>query len=146
MEGGVEAGDGRQPGPQRVQCSHRRDGRWIVQRSEIRQPLEAVLDRGVDDRRPGELGAAVDDPVAGRVDLGDLLQHRLELPAQLGLVPGCATLARADDPVVRIEHPQLQARGAGIDGEDAARRERHRQAAAQVQSRTSGMSSRCSRT
>ena len=118
MEGRVEAGDLRHGGKD---AAHRRDaeqGLGLVERREVGERGDTVGDRVVDQHRVAELGSAVDDPVPDGLDP----LHAVERSRDDRRVAGAARrveVARGDERVVLVEHAQLDAARAGVDGEDA---------------------------
>ena len=89
-----------------------------MQRRELDEPAQLVLDGGVDQHRIAERRATVDDAVRDSVDARRQRGERLDSPR---LVRG-------------VDNRELQARRARVDDEDAVQ-------PGQVQSRTSGWSS-----
>ena len=147
VEGGVEAGDRRQAGRSAASARIAATAGGLCSGARSARRSSSLLDAGVDERRAGELGAAVDDPVPGGVDR-PLGQDRLQLAAaappspSTDLAVSCLERRRpraSSTRSFRLDEPALTTRMRAGEA-------RHRQAASQVQSRTSGMSSRCSRT
>jgi len=131
----------------RQQLAHRAqpgDRLRLVQRRQRAQRRQLVEQVVVDDGRPVPAGPAVDDPVADRVDRtgpGEQLAHGAGLPRT---VPPLEPQLLG--PVLLVHHGQLEAARPGVDDQDPTR---HQPSVAQspiTQSRTSGRSSRCSRT
>ena len=98
VEGGVEAGDLRQPGPAGADRADRRQVVRLVERGERHQRLELLQERVVDQHRGGVVRAAVHDPVADRDRRGAQV---LEQPAAEHLLrpPDVGGLLRRDLPV-----------------------------------------------
>jgi hypothetical protein len=68
VEGGVEAGHRRHAGQGDLDRRQRGQRLRLVQRRQVGQRPQPLLDVAVEHHRPGELRAAVDDAVADRVD------------------------------------------------------------------------------
>ena len=81
VEGGVEHGDVRDVGKGQPGGADSREACRVVQGSELGQPLDAGFDLVVDDRRCGELDAAVDDSVTDSVDRGTVEPARASATA-----------------------------------------------------------------
>ena len=135
MERSVEAGDGRHLGEQAADQLQTSQGLGLVQRGEVGERLQPAQHPGVDQHRLGELGAAMDDSVA----------HRVDRPAARDRLSECALIqpsGRGRDvlgeerPVAAGEHRELEAARAGVDDEDP-----HRRQTDQVQLLMSGGSS-----
>ena len=154
MKRRVEAGDLRQ-------ARQRRGGRVDplqrgarVQRRERREGGDRGAHAIVDARRAGKARAAVHDAVTDRLGLaaaaaaraGQRTAQRRGMAAGIGVrIP--ALLAALQDRVAGgVDERVLEAARAGVDDEDAQPGATTQAAACgQVQSRTSGMSSKCSR-
>ena len=128
VKGGVEHGNVRQA----RQCGARRADalqiRWIVQRGERRQLLDAALDLVVDEDRLGESRPAVHHPVADRGDPFGRVE-RVEHAAEAGLVVrhrGSGLTDPLDQPAqhglarFEIDELVLDRRRTRVDDEDAA--------------------------
>ena len=134
MKRGVEARDGRHAGERGAHDVEHRQRGGLVQRRQVGERAQLLLDARVDHDRARELGAAVDDAVAGGVDgaeAGERAPHR----RRVGATVFRRQVDARGDAVVGVEDAQLHAARPGVDDEDAHQRRVH------VQSRISGASS-----
>jgi hypothetical protein len=99
MEGGVEHGYMRDVGKYPPCPAHRFESGSVVQRRQVRQRGEVLLDRIVDEFGLDEASTAVHDSMADRAGFGQRLLERLDRPGAL----------------VLGDERQLQARRAGVD-------------------------------
>ena len=111
VEGGVEAGHRRQVGGYPAYGIDRVQGDRLVQRGERRERPEVGQQVVGHPLRRDVVGAAVHDAVADRVDVADQVADVVGQVVRRA-VPG------GDDPVVGVEHPELDAAGPRVDGED----------------------------
>ena len=110
------------PARSRVERPHRRAPPAGCAAAPGRRAVRArASTAGSTQRRPVELGAAVDDPVGGGVGRGPGVEDRRAAPSREPSVVAAGSRRRArQDLVAGAEQPQLQARGARVDGEDRA--------------------------
>ena len=134
----VEARDLRKRGPEPTDRAHAFDGARLMERREWREREQRLLDVGGDPDRRAELGSAVHDSMADRVDRGPVGEKRGESRVLVAAARGFE-IARGLDVVVGIEDAQLDAARPCVHHEHAHQR-------GQAQSRTSGRSSPCART
>ena len=115
------------PGPQpRRSARIAAHGRRVVERRQVGEAFQLVLDAGVDDGRAGELGAAMDDAVPGGIDARRVRPGSPRARRAAPSASAIGSLSREQTTSSsRVEKPQLQARGAGVDGEDRGRARRH---------------------
>src|SRR5215212_4656344 len=139
MEGGVEAGEGWNVRLELALDSNRSHRRWVVQRREVREPIESLHGLVVEADGLRELLASVDDAMAGQVRVRRIGKKFLEplLPSLLG-----TEVSRRQRLLAVPEQPELEGGGSGVHHQDPG----FRHQPGQVQSRISGMSSKCSRT
>ncbi len=121
VEGGVEAGDGRDVGQDRRDGVQSGQRLRLVERSEIDQLAETGDHLTIHPDRFAEAGPAVDDPVTDRVDPTEPLD-RLHHRRLIGPFAGHRQVRRAHDPILAVEDPELQAARPGVDDEDPHRR------------------------
>jgi hypothetical protein len=99
VEGGVEAGHRRHAGQGDLDRRQRGQRLRLVQRRQVGQRPQPLLDVPVEHHQPGELGPAVDDAVADRVDAlqpPERPRHR-RLP---GAPSGCGKVVGGDHGIV----------------------------------------------
>ena len=147
VKGGVEAGDLRHAGQRgggRVDAFERGAR---VQRRQRREAGDRRARAGVQADRPAEARPAVHHAVADRAGIVARVRQRrpqrLRVPARAVLRIPALLAAREKRLVVRVDEGVLQAARAGVDDENP--HDCASPVSGQVQSRTSGMSSRCSR-
>ena len=151
VKGGVEAGDRRRVGQELRDRVERRQRAWLVQWREVGERFEPAPDLVVDQHGRAKAFATVDDAVADGIDLARLT-HCVGQRRRSGFAAQRRHVGRPGE-LVAVEHTQFEAARACIDDQDTAGGRRRRPPAvtigighlAQPQSRTSGMSSPCSR-
>ena len=115
MKSGVEAGDIGHSRKQSHRCLDPGDRRRIVERRQLGEPFQALLDRGIELDRARELGAAVDDAVSDRVDFANVADERGQ--CAIRVLDALEVLAR-NQLITGAENPQLERGRAGVDDED----------------------------
>jgi len=116
VERGVKTGDLRQVGPHRPHHIYRSEGLRIVQRGEVDESTESLLDRFVDENWCGEARAAVNNAVPDGPDLRHPPEERPESTGE-GRRSKARKITRRDDLVPVIDDAELQAARAGVDDE-----------------------------
>ena len=140
VEGGVEAGDGRERPALRGDRIERGQGLGLMQGGEVGQVPQLLAYVIIDQCRAGEDRSAVHDAVTGHVGLAPAIQKLAQPESVQSGGPGRQVGAPGDGVLV-VEQAQLEARRAGVDDQY-----RHRQPRpGQVQPEIAGSSSPCSR-
>ena len=148
VEGRVEAGHCREAGQRPADGIEGGQGLRLVERRQVSERAQLAHDTLVDDHGLDELRATVHDAVADGVDPAEAAPARPSAaaphrPARAARAGRAAASTRS----VGVEQAQLQAARAGVDHQDLRIGTARVTAptAGQVQSRTSGASSPCSR-
>ena len=121
------------PGSAISAAPDRLDRDRVVERGEVREPIELVEHLVVDERRSREARPAVDHPVTDRLDRADrdaldheALEERLEVgSAPLGPGRVCTPFERGREqgiPAVAVQDARLERARAGVQDENAHRR------------------------
>ena len=146
VERGIEAGHGGYPGQQSRHHVDAAQSPGLVQRGQVGGGLDRAAHRGIDDCRRLQVRTAVHDAVADGINPGQAVQERGEGGGGSAGIP-VPDFGGGQDLIRRIEQAQLEAARPRVDDEDVHQAGPAGDAAGpgQVQSRTSGMSSPCSR-
>jgi hypothetical protein len=115
----IEAGKGRHIGQRGADGVQRRQGLRLMQRRELGQLLQLLLDVALDSHRRTEALAAVDDPMPHRVGFAHTGPKRVEQLAWVDLCAWRVELVGSECLLARVEQGELHAAGASVDDQDS---------------------------